>query len=122
MKPEFLINREGERVADAINSHLEFLLQTQAQPFELAISTAYFNPDGFNLLADTLEKVGTVRLVLGAEPEGSERQLRRLDPTSGPEEMKRARLRRALAGHTDTLTADRDLLGRRASCTARRSW
>jgi hypothetical protein len=111
VKPEFLINRPGERVADAINSHLEFLLKTQSQPFELAISTAYFNPGGFNLLAETLENVGTVRLVLGAEPEGPERELRRLDPTSGPEEMKRARLRRALEGHADTLAVDRDLLG-----------
>ena len=111
MKPEFLINRDGETVADAINAHLEFLLTTQVQPFELAISTAYFNPGGFSLLADSLEKIGKVRLVLGAEPEGPERELRHLDPTSGPEEAEHARFRRALDGSQRTLEADRDLLG-----------
>ena len=101
MKPEFLVNRDGQTVADAINAHLDFLLATQAhEPFELAISTAYFNPDGFGLLADALEKVGKVRLVLGAEPEGPERELRHLDPTSGPQELGSARLRQALDGLT----------------------
>ena len=111
MKPEFLINRPDETIADAINGHVEFLLWNQAQPFELAISTAYFNAEGFVLLADALERVGSVRLVLGAEPDGQERQLRHLDPVSGPEEMERARLRRALEGHTRSLESDRDLLG-----------
>lgn len=111
MKPEFLINRPSETIADAINGHLEFLLANLANPFELAISTAYFNAEGFGLLADALEKVRSVRLVLGAEPDGQERQLRHLDPVSGPEEMERARLRRALAGHTRSLESDRDLLG-----------
>ena len=111
MKPEFLVNRDGETVADAINAHLSFLLATQVQPFELAISTAYFNPGGFGLLADSLEHIGKVRLVLGAEPEGPERELRHLDPTSGPQEAEHARFRRALDGLTRTLEADRDLLG-----------
>ena len=110
-RPEFLINRDSQTVAQAINAHLEHLLCKYAQPFELAISTAYFNPGGFSLLAETLEKVGTVRLVLGAEPEGPERELRQLDPTSGPKDMERARLRRALQGHVRTLEGDRDLLG-----------
>ena len=111
MKPELLINRPNQTIADAINGHLEFLLWSQAQPFELAISTAYFNAEGFGLIAEALEKVGSVRLVLGAEPDGQERQLRHLDPVSGPEEMARAHLRRALEGHTRSLTNDRDLLG-----------
>ena len=111
MKPEFLVNRDGQTVAQAVCAHLDFLLETQVQPFELAISTAYFNPGGFSLLADSLERVGRVRLVLGAEPEGPERELRRLDQTSGPQEMERARLRRALEGLVRTLEADRDLLG-----------
>jgi len=111
MRPEFLINRDGGTVASAIRSHLDFLLETLVQPFELAISTAYFNPGGFSLLADSLERIGKVRLVLGAEPEGPERELRHLDPTSGPQEAEKARFRRALDGLTRTLEADRDLLG-----------
>ena len=111
MKPELLVNRPTENVADAINGHLEFLLSNLANPFDVAISTAYFNAEGFGLLAEALEKVGSVRLVLGAEPEGQERQLRHLDPVSGPEDMERARLRRALEGHIRSLETDRDLLG-----------
>jgi len=111
MKPEFLVNRDGETVAAAINAHLDFLLSTQAHEFELAISTAYFNPDGFGLLAASLEKVGNVRLVLGAEPEGPERELRHLDPTTSPQELDKSRLRKALDGHSRTLSDDRDLLG-----------
>jgi hypothetical protein len=121
IRPEFLINRDGQTVAQAINAHLEHLLWKYAQPFELAISTAYFNPGGFSLLAEMLEKIGTVRLVLGAEPEGPERELRQLDPTSGPKDMERARLRRALQGHVRTLQDDRDLLGFHWKRTLRRS-
>ena len=50
-KPEFATNRPNERVADAINAHLNHLRETWAQPPDLAISTAYFNPAGFLLLA-----------------------------------------------------------------------
>ena len=84
IRPEFLINRDGQTVAQAINAHLEHLLRKYAQPFELAISTAYFNPGGFSLLAEMLEKIGTVRLVLGAEPEGPERELRQLGSKGTP--------------------------------------
>ena len=33
MRPEFLVNRGDETVANAINAHLDFLLATQAQEF-----------------------------------------------------------------------------------------
>ena len=39
---------------------------------DLAISTAYFNPGGFGLLADQLERAGRVRLMIGAEPDVAE--------------------------------------------------
>ncbi len=41
IRPEFLVNSDGQTVAQAINAHLEHLLWKYAQPFELAISTAY---------------------------------------------------------------------------------
>ena len=72
-KPTFATNRPGERVADAINSHLEHL-RGWNKAYEVAVATAYFNPGGFSLLADELEQVGNVRLLLGAEPERPEQQ------------------------------------------------
>lgn len=82
--PEFATNRPGERVADALNDHLAHLRTTLADPPELAIATAYFNPGGHALLADELDHPKRVRLLLGAEPEIPERRVRALreSPTS----------------------------------------
>ena len=109
-KPTFATNRPGERVADAINAHLEHL-RSWKKDFEIAIATAYFNPGGFNLLADGLEQLGGVRLLLGAEPEPPERGLRVLKDSGSPTRRPRMRLSRALEGHTRSLALDRDLLG-----------
>jgi hypothetical protein len=109
-KPEFATNRPGERVADAINAHLEHL-RSWNKHYEVAVASAYFNPGGFGLLANELEQVGRVRLLLGAEPAPSERELRPLKESASPARAARARLRRALEGHTRSLIAARDLLG-----------
>jgi superfamily II DNA or RNA helicase len=110
-KPEFATNRPGERVADAINAHLAHLKETLAHPPDLSVATAYFNPGGYGLLADELEHVATVRLLLGAEPAAPERPLRRLADSANPARAARVQLRRALEGHAQTLEDDRDLLG-----------
>jgi superfamily II DNA or RNA helicase len=110
-KPEFATNSSVESVADAINAHLRHLRQTWAQPPDLAISSAYFNPAGFLLLADELEQVGHVRMLLGAEPAVPERRIRSLVEGVGPARAARLALRRALDGHARTLETDRDLLG-----------
>lgn len=122
---DFSTNKEGERtVAYDINSLLVFRRQNAASPARVAIASAYFNPGGFNLLADELEQATGVRLLLGAEPlEGgadrprvrplAERRTRR-----GPDPA----LTRALEGHARTLETDRNLLGftREADAQARR--
>ena len=120
-KPTFATNRPGQRVADAINAHLEHL-RSWNKDYEVAVATAYFNPGGFGLLADELEQLGRVRLLLGAEPERPERQLRPLKDSASPARAARARLRRALEGHDRSLVLDRDLLGFNvdADTTARR--
>jgi len=68
MKPEFVDNRNGNTLVAALRGHLDWLGQTYAQPVELAIATGYFNPEGFALIADRLERLPKVRLLLGAEP------------------------------------------------------
>ncbi len=121
-KPEFATNRPGERVADAICAHLAHLRETLAHPPELAIATAYFNPGGYGLLADELDHVAKVRLLLGAEPTVPERAVRHLADSTSPARAARAQLRRALEGHARTLAEDRDLLGftKEADAGARR--
>ena len=88
----------------------------------VAIATAFFNPGGFRLLADELEQVGPVRLLLGAEPEPDDRVRVRPLAAGRGRQADRQQLRRALEGHSRGLTADRDLVGftREADADARR--
>lgn len=110
LKPEFLTNRPGESVASALSAHLAYLLETWAKEFEVAIATAYFNPGGFGLLADQLEKVPRVRLLLGAEPDPGLPRLRVLDAvgTLGSDSV---RVGDALTVHSGDLERDRNVLG-----------
>lgn len=110
-KPEFATNRPDERVADAINAHLAHLRTTWADPPELSIATAYFNPGGYGLLANELDHPVHVRLLLGADPQVPERRVRPLRDSPNPARAARAELRKALEGHARDLRQDRDLLG-----------
>lgn len=110
-KPWFSTNRDGHTVADDLNGYLDWLDKTWRKPVELAISTAYFNPGGFGLLADRLERLGGVRLLLGADPGRGFEALRRLERGATAEGAERSRVRRALDGHRHDLELDRDLLG-----------
>ncbi len=67
-KPEVVTNKKGETVAKALSGYWQSLLDGMKDAPNFAISTAYFNPGGFSLLANQLEKAGHVRLMLGAEP------------------------------------------------------
>ena len=68
MKPDFVDNREGNLLSRALNAHLDWLRQTYREPVDLSIASGYFNPSGFSLVADELERLPCVRLLLGAEP------------------------------------------------------
>ena len=59
-RPEFATNdaAKGEQVAKAINALLEGIRTRWVNPPALAIATAYFNPGGFSLLADELDRSG----------------------------------------------------------------
>ncbi|GAB4326065.1 MAG: hypothetical protein Kow0074_20220 [Candidatus Zixiibacteriota bacterium] len=67
-KPEFIDNRDGNTLGEALRGHLDWLAETYKQPVELSIATGYFNPGGFALVADHLGGVSQLRLLLGAEP------------------------------------------------------
>lgn len=67
-RPEFVDNRNGNTLAEALRAHLQFLTDNFNQPIDVSIATGYFNPQGFERIAGELEKAGSVRLLLGAEP------------------------------------------------------
>ena len=69
--PVFATNHPdtGETVAHEINRLLKGLRTDFANPPQLAFATAYMNPQGFELIADEVEKAPHVRLLLGADPE-----------------------------------------------------
>lgn len=67
-KPVFVDNRGENSLANALRRHLDWIEETYAEPISLSIATGYFNPEGFSLIAEQLEKLSHVRLLLGAEP------------------------------------------------------
>ncbi len=67
-QPEFVDNRDGNTLEAALGARLEWLAAHLVQPTDVAIASGYFNPEGFGRVADALEGVGRVRLLLGAEP------------------------------------------------------
>lgn len=123
-RPTFATNQpqQGVTVAHAINALLLGMRTHLATLPPVAIVTAYFNPAGFRLLAGELEQVGSVRLLLGAEPEPVlDSRLRPLAVGRG-RRAEREEMRRALESHRRSLTEDRDLVGftREADREARR--
>jgi hypothetical protein len=106
-KPTFATNRTetGETVAAAINDHIGWLADKWTTPIRLSIATAYINPGGLRLIEPSLvDKAGSVRLLLGAEPEAPTAHVRRLEEDSG-------QLPLALEGSVRTMVEDRNLLG-----------
>lgn len=109
-KPTFLVNRDGETVAAAINAHLGHLRRTLKDPYELVIASAYFNVGGYQLLSQELDHPRRIRLLLGAEPDPAP-AARRLSQPAAPARARAAELRRALEGQERDLAQARDLLG-----------
>ena len=122
-KPELAVNQHDATVADSLNGFIGHAADGFAHDVRLDIATAYFNVGGYSLIADSLDKLANVRLLIGAEPGPPECRTRALG--SEPVNVRRAELRRVgdlLASHTEALAVDRDLLGftREADAAARR--
>ncbi len=109
MKPEFVDNRNGNTLVAALRGHLAWLSETYARPIELAIASGYFNPEGFGLLADLLERLPKVRLLLGAEPTPPPaRPARRIGEP--PARFEARVVREAIRANDAGLLRDRNLL------------
>lgn len=110
VQPEFVDNRDGNTLERALVIRLDWLAANLKEPANVSIATGYFNPEGFGRVAESLEKVGRVRLLLGAEPvTPPARPVRHLrDPRGDRFEAKL--LRDALEQNTHGLLRDRDSL------------
>jgi len=110
MRPVFIDNRDGNTLQKAITAHLHSLRKAGATPEELCISTAYFNPQGLELLAGEAEHIGRIRLLLGVEPT-RETLTRRRNPDDPPEpKFTRVWISNELEKLEKGLRTDRDLL------------
>ena len=110
-RPEFVDNRYDNTLAEALKSHLEWLESTYITPTTLSIATGYFNPEGYFLIADQLENLQKIRLMLGAEPTPPH-----LSPQSKPGDLRDPAfnskvVNEALKSLSEGLVYDRDLLG-----------
>jgi len=110
--PIFATNHPGtgETVAGEINRLLEGLRTIYAEPPVLAFATAFMNPQGFNLIADEVEKAPRARLLIGAEPEEPYR--------TQSERGQEVSFEEAANVHLGELKRDRDLMGFTAQADA----
>ena len=110
-KPEFAVNQDGQTVADALNGFITHASDGLTGGASLDIATAYFNVGGYSLLADSLNKVNYVRLLLGAVPTPPETRRRTLGEPSDPAIVQQATVTEALANLESWLSSDRDMIG-----------
>jgi superfamily II DNA or RNA helicase len=110
-RPQFVDNRGGNTLATAINTYLEGIDERLATEPDLDVVTGYFNPRGYFSVAEGLEHVDQVRLLIGAQPEfeGTERWRQPGEPLE--EEYDRKRISEALQRLDENLEQDRNLLG-----------
>jgi len=115
MKPEFADNRELKMI-EALRGHLDWLHATYTDPVDMSIATGYFNPEGFAMLSDRLERLSKVRLLLGAEPIPPPALAERLPGDPRGETLESKRIREALARNASGLGRDRDRIPFSESC------
>ena len=109
--PEIIDNREGNTLARALRVYLGAsdgqVTAITVAPNAVRIATAYFNPTGFAQVADYLQTVPDVRLLLGADPTTvpyGER--RKLDESSST--FERRRIEAGLRKMNNALHRERD--------------
>ena len=108
--PVFVDNRDGNTLARALTSHLGRLRGLGHSPSDLSVASAYFNPQGLQLIAREVGHIERIRLLLGVEPAPEAVRVHR-GPFDPPEpEFTRKRVRGDLEKQERGLRHDRDLL------------
>jgi hypothetical protein len=110
MKPEFIDNRDGNTLAEALRGHIAWANENFKEPLSLSIATAYFNAEGFSLLAEPMAGLKSIRLLLGAEPSYPPAKRVHLPGEPRGERLRKERLADALAGTEKGIRGDRDLM------------
>jgi superfamily II DNA or RNA helicase len=109
-RPTFATNRPalGQTVHAAVSKMLRHFRGLWFRAPHLAIATAYFNCDGFSLLADELEAAGGTQLLLGVEPRKSHDPALRSIRFASARQAERVRHSRELDEHLIHLKLWRD--------------
>ena len=113
-RPDFIDNQDGNTLAQALGAVLGAPVPgAAAEPDEapdaVSIATAFFSPTGFAQIADHLQSVPSVRLLLGADPAAvAVDERKRLDET--PQTFERRRMQAGLRRMDDSLHRERDRL------------
>ena len=104
----FIDNRDGNIFAKSIREHLRALRNTGQSPQELCIATGYFNAAGWLQVAAEAQRIGKVRLLIGAEPTAStETRARQPGEPREPERTKQ-QVHDRLGGQIRLLKRERD--------------
>ena len=108
-RPEFATNDPDLQltVADAVNEMIEF--EVHRPNLQVAIASAYFNVAGWCLIADQLQAVPRVRLMLGAEPQRDSNPVVLRPGTVPARRARKAALDSALMTQTHALAEERNL-------------
>lgn len=109
-RPLFVDNRDGNTLAAALRGHLGTLRDENKMLWEVCIASAFFNVPGFALLANELERVGKVRLLLGADPRPEARWRDRQPGDPPPEQFVERMVEEELVQLEVGLRHGRDLL------------
>lgn len=125
-RPEFVTNRPGDApdfptiphgtVADGVRAMLGAVSVHGVDRWSVDVATAYFNPGGWEQLADTFQggadggRPGRVRLLLGAEPDQELPAPRQLSREVQPEEYETKRIQDAVSEHEQAIRWDRSMV------------
>lgn len=110
MKPDFIDNRDGNTLHRALLGHLAAQRAAGDPVEDLWVATAYFNPEGLDLLAEETQHIPRMRLLLGADP--TPEPLRHVRQPGDPDEPEftRREVQAALRRLVAALERDRDFL------------
>ncbi|WP_207204583.1 SNF2-related protein [Sanguibacter massiliensis] len=116
-RPEFSTNHPasditgGRSVARDLTNVVGHYVGKSAGPVQLDIATAYFNVGGFHVIAEALDSVWPVRLLIGAEPTDTQQRTRLTPLTDHASNDLNPELSQALDDNLAALAEERDLVG-----------
>jgi hypothetical protein len=110
-RPDFIDNRSGNTLTTALSKYIAYLKNKLAKPPSLSIATAYFNPGGYVSIANELDKLRNIRILIGVEPKEGERARWRAPGQPRGKAYDAKRIESALQTLNENLKHDRDLLG-----------